>query len=542
MTLIADLRQYVVLLRKYALLWIVLLALVLRIGGPLSRSLWYDEAFAVLFAEKGLGPMLYGTLTPVSGGAADVHPLLYYLTLDGWMQVFGESPLAVRGLSVVFGVATIGVLYLLGRDLFDRRTGLVAALIASVAPFAIQYHTEVRMYSLLGLLLTAATWCAVRGWREPAPLLLSGPFRRWWQRWRWWVAFGVLAALAMYTQQLAAFYLAALGAYPLLARKRRPALGMLLGAVIAVILYLPWLIQLPGQVAKIGAYYWTSAPNLSRFVLTLYLFLVVNLDLPGNLGPLALVCAVFVFVFFVVQAIRALRQPRRADRPALALVFWLFAGPVVMAWLVSQVRPVYLERGLLPSALMLYLALGWLFARGGLPKPILLPIGVLAAIMFGSGFVTLASWTNLPNADYPAADARIAVGWQSGDRIIHQSKMSALPMIYYARDLPQRFIIDVPGSPEDTLAQPTQQSLGILGDACLEAAAGGANRLWFVYYDDLIRQAKQAGRSDVLAEFDWLDAHYTLRASKSFAGGLTVALYDTPDAVAQAAGSCPARS
>ena len=541
MMVIGYLRQLVVELRKHALLLILLLAAVMRLVA-FNRSLWYDEAFAVLFAEKGLGPMLYGTLTPVSGGAADIHPLLYYVILGGWMKVFGEDPYTVRLLSVIFGVATIGVIYLLGRDLFDRRTGLAAALIASVAPFAIQYHTEVRMYSLLGLLLSAATWCFVRGWREPAPLLLGGPLRRWGHRWRWWVAFGVLAGLAMYTQQLAAFYLAALGAFPFLARKRRPLLGALLGAAIAVILYLPWLIQLPGQMAKIGAYYWTSAPNAARFVLTVYLFLVVNLDLPGTLGPLALVCAVFVFVFLVVQTIRVLRAPRREDRRALALVFWLFAGPVVLAWLVSQIRPVYLERGLLPSALLLYLALGWLFARGGLPKPILLPIVILAVIMFGSGFVTLASWKNLPNADYPAAANWLEWETEAEDRIVHQNKMSALPMIYYARDLPQGFIIDVPGSPEDTLAVPTQEMLGILGDASREAPAGGAGRRGLVNYDGRISEAKAAGRSDVLAEFDWLDTHYTLRESKSFAGGLTVALYDTPDAVARAARVCPSGS
>ncbi len=522
---------------RSALPLILLLAAILRLLA-LARPLWYDEAFAVLFAEKGLGPMLYGTLTPVNGGAADIHPLLYYLTLDGWMKLFGESPAAVRALSVVFSVATVGVLYLLGRDLFDRRTGLAAALIVALAPFAIQYGTEARMYSLLGLLLSAATWCFVRGEREPAPALLAGRARRWWHRWRWWVGFGALAALAMNTQQLAAFYLLALGLIPLLRRKRRPALGVLLGAGVALILYLPWLTQLPGQVAKVGSYYWIAPPNVARFLLTLRQFLFVGLDVPLQIALATVAAALIIFLLLIIQAIMTFRRPRRADRPALAFTLWLFAAPVGLMWLVSQARPVYLERALFPSALMLYLALGWLFTRGGLPGPIARVVGVLALVIALVGCSLLATWHQFPNSDYPRAAALLWSGWEPDTVIVHQSKLSALPMIYYARDLPQHFLADAPGSPEDTLALPTQQTLGVRADACLQSAAYGAERVYFVVYGDLIRQAQQFGRADIKAALGWLNAHYRQENIAAFDGDLNVILYDTPDAVARAAHDC----
>src|SRR5688572_4753173 len=137
------------LLRRYPLPLILLLAFTLRLVNLSGRSLWYDEAFAVLFADKGLNAMLYGTLTPVAGGAADIHPLLYYVTLDGWMALFGSSPFAVRFWSVLLGVATVGVIYLIGRDLFSKRTGYAAAFITAIAPFHIQYSQEARMYALM---------------------------------------------------------------------------------------------------------------------------------------------------------------------------------------------------------------------------------------------------------------------------------------------------------------------------------------------------------------------------------------------------------
>ncbi|RMG87650.1 MAG: phospholipid carrier-dependent glycosyltransferase, partial [Chloroflexi bacterium] len=174
---------------RHPLLWILLLALALRLINITVRTLWYDEAFAVLFAEKGLSAMLYGTLTPVAGGASDIHPLLYYSTLHIWMSLFGQNPFAVRFWSVILGLFTIYLIYVVAGLLFDRRTALIAAFITAIAPFHVQYSQEVRMYSLLGLLLLAATYCFLRAW-------FSAPARR------WWVLFGVFAALAMYTQQL----------------------------------------------------------------------------------------------------------------------------------------------------------------------------------------------------------------------------------------------------------------------------------------------------------------------------------------------------
>src|SRR5437868_14363765 len=92
-------------MRRWLIL-VLLLAFGLRLLALSSRTLWYDEAFAVLFSEKGINAMLYGTLTPTGSAAADVHPLLYYTVLDGWMTLFGQSVAAVRLLSVIFGVAT----------------------------------------------------------------------------------------------------------------------------------------------------------------------------------------------------------------------------------------------------------------------------------------------------------------------------------------------------------------------------------------------------------------------------------------------------
>lgn len=499
----------------------------INLGG---RSLWYDEAFAVLFSASGLDGMLYGTLTPVAGGASDIHPLLYYGTLNLWMSVFGQSPASVRLWSVVLGVATVGLIAVLGRDLFDNRTGLAAALVTALAPFHVQYSQETRMYALLGLLLLAATVCFERGSRA---LSAGGGWRR---GLGWWGAFGVLAGLAMYTQQLAAFYLAALGMVPLLARRRDLVWRTLFGAAAAVLVYLPWLVNLPSQFEKVRSYYWLKPPNIAQPLLTARSFLVVNLDIPAPAAMIGFLGALFIALFLLVQIMVMLRR-RPSDRHPLLFSLWLAAAPPALMWLASQVQPVYLERALLPSALMLYLALGWLFTRGGLPRPVAVVIAAIGLGLVGIGLYYQYTWATFPNAPFQPAVAFIRQNLAPGDVVLHPNKLTALPMIYYDRDLPQRYLADRPGSPEDTLALPTQEALGLLADSCIQLV-GGAPRLWWVTFDFAERQYADAGRTEFAAALEWLRAHYRLAETRTF-NDLQVTLWVAEGAIPPPQ-ACPA--
>jgi 4-amino-4-deoxy-L-arabinose transferase-like glycosyltransferase len=524
--------------RWFPLFLILLLALSLRLVNLGGRSLWYDEAFAVLFSEKGLNAMLYGTLTPVAGGASDIHPLLYYSTLNIWMTAFGESAFAVRLWSVLLGVTTVAMMYLLAKELFGEKTALVSSLITAIAPFHIQYSQETRMYALLGLLLMVATWCFVKGWRsvehEDGVLgekgVNSAPsitFLRQ-QGFGWWLAFGLLAALAMYTQQLAAFYLAALGLIPVVRRRWVQFRWVIGAAAVAIIIYLPWLVNLPGQFQKVRSYYWIDKPSLGALLRTLFSFFVVNLDIPKEAFVPALIGAVFLAIFLIVQLGLFLRRRRsQPERTWLLLVVWLAVVPPALMWLVSQIQPVYLERSLLPSALMLYLVVGWTLTKSGIPKPIAWVLGAISLAVVFVGLYYQFTWATFPNSPFPAAAEYIRANLEEGDVIIHQNKLSALPMIYADRSLPQHFIGDTPGSPEDTLALPTQEALKIMADECIQSASRGSSRIWWVIFDFAEKQYADANRPEFQRAADWLNGHYTLVSTQKF-NDLDVILFADP--------------
>ena len=58
--------------------------------------------------------------------------------------------------------ALVPLLYVVARELYDRRAGLAAAALGAVAPFAVWYAQEARMYALFMLFALLAVWLQVR--------------------------------------------------------------------------------------------------------------------------------------------------------------------------------------------------------------------------------------------------------------------------------------------------------------------------------------------------------------------------------------------
>nr|WP_282594155.1 glycosyltransferase family 39 protein [Halorientalis brevis] len=81
--------------------------------------------------------------------AKQPHLPLYYVLLHGWTAVAGTSETALRAPSAVFGIISLPLIYLVGRHMFDRETGLVATVVLAVSPFHLYYAQETRMYSFL---------------------------------------------------------------------------------------------------------------------------------------------------------------------------------------------------------------------------------------------------------------------------------------------------------------------------------------------------------------------------------------------------------
>ena len=160
-----------------ALAAIVAVAAWLRLHLLGDHGLWVDEGFSVHFVH-----MRWGQFWRVAW-SREANMLLYYLLLRPWAH-FAVTEFQIRLLSVLFGLAGVGMIYVLGRDLFGRATGIIAAALLAIHAFHVYYSQEARSYSLTIFLLMFSAWLFARFVREPS------------RRNR--VAYVVTAALAFY--------------------------------------------------------------------------------------------------------------------------------------------------------------------------------------------------------------------------------------------------------------------------------------------------------------------------------------------------------
>jgi mannosyltransferase len=123
---------------------ICIIAIYLRFRGLSFQSYWFDELFSAYFSNPAHSFRQVVQLT-----ISDVHPPLFQLAMWWSYQLFGYTDWAGRLPSAIAGAATIPTIYLLGRDIFNSRTGLYAAALATPNYYLIYYAQEARSYALL---------------------------------------------------------------------------------------------------------------------------------------------------------------------------------------------------------------------------------------------------------------------------------------------------------------------------------------------------------------------------------------------------------
>lgn len=206
-----------------------------------SRPLWLDEALSVRIAS-----LPFAELTEAL--RHDGSPPFYYLLLNVWLRLAGDSPVGARSLSAVLGLLTIPAAWAFAREVSgSRQVAWVAALLLATSPFAIRYGSEARMYALVQLLVALGGWALTRLLR----------------RFSYGAAAGVAASagLLMLTHYWALYLLSAVGLGLVWRRQWRALAALLAGGV----LFLPWLPSFLFQLAHTGTP-WAPRPALVAMV------------------------------------------------------------------------------------------------------------------------------------------------------------------------------------------------------------------------------------------------------------------------------------
>jgi mannosyltransferase len=112
------------------------------------QSLWTDEIFSLMIADPTLAFRQFRGRV-----LADTHPPVYYMVLRWSSFAFGQSEIAARAPSVLFGVLTVCAAAILPGASLSRSYRVALPLLLAVSPGGVWYTREARSYALLLLLV-----------------------------------------------------------------------------------------------------------------------------------------------------------------------------------------------------------------------------------------------------------------------------------------------------------------------------------------------------------------------------------------------------
>lgn len=207
--------------------FILAAALILRLIN-LNQSLWLDEAINVVNSQKF---SFYDFLTVYSIG--DFHPPLYFAILWIWTRFFGTSEIIVRLPSILLGISTVWLIFLIGKQLFNKKTALIAALILTFNPLHIYYSQEARMYSLAAFSVAFSFWALINLIKNKKYFLLI---------------YGLSITLILYSDYLIYFAIVSQLVYILWCEKEKLA-SVINAMVIGGLIWSPWLLIFPKQLS-----------------------------------------------------------------------------------------------------------------------------------------------------------------------------------------------------------------------------------------------------------------------------------------------------
>src|SRR3990172_5210632 len=277
---------------------LLLLGICLTFIGLSTHSFNIDEIFSLYVSRNW--SIMTKTLWNV-----EANMWLYYLILHFW-QLLGVNEFIVRGLSAIFAVASIPVIYLIGKSLFDKKAALISVIFMIFNIFFVITAQLARGYSL-SLFLT----------------LLSMYFFIHFEKKRKYKLFYVISyILSVYAHFYALFIILSQVLIAILTKKLR----IYFVAFFSVVIFLTPIFLSPSF--RSHQVDWIERPTFRNLIGTSYVF-------SGDFPPLLIIYSL-LFFFITPFLIKNIKNTKY-----IITTTWLFT-PVITAFVFSLfVKPIF---------------------------------------------------------------------------------------------------------------------------------------------------------------------------------------------------------
>ncbi len=272
------------------------------------------------------------------------HPPLFFCGMHtwlGWLSPLGHEWVAkLRSLPALFGVGAIAAIYCVNRVAFSRTSGLMAAAVMAVSPFAVYLSQEARHYTLPMLLITLGLLGLMQ--------IQQDIFQRQKVRFLVWLGWAIINSISLYVHYFCVLaFLAQIATllllmyYPSTAKiylklQRQIWLSLILSISGVAISFVPWLMVMQSHFQRSETDWINSPVNIAPLYQTLISWVVMVIGLPVENQPLPIaVISGFLMLRFAIwlgwQIFKGLKLLWRTPTTHLATLTLLsFSGWVLL--------------------------------------------------------------------------------------------------------------------------------------------------------------------------------------------------------------------
>lgn len=334
---------------------VIIFGIIFILLPAFHSTIWFDESYSVAIAKHG-----FADIWKITGN--DVHPALYYWGLHLVYLLFGNSILAFR----LFSVLAIIILGILGythiRKDFGEKTGILFSFLTYFLPIMCTYASEIRMYSWSCLIVTLM---AIYGYRFYKNAKSGEKIQK-----KNLILFGIFSICSCYLHYYALVTASLINLILLIfliknivlkdkgdnkllkqyefSNKKKALIAFILVAVIQVILYVPWLIYLLGQLEHVGGGFWIKVGLVNTTVEVLSFQFRRQLDTDFTVDfhtILSFVAALLMYIYIGIRIYKA-KKENKEIKPAI-LAIGVYIGVILLILLVSIKMPILYSRYLL---------------------------------------------------------------------------------------------------------------------------------------------------------------------------------------------------
>ena len=339
--------------KNYLLILIIILGTFLRFYGLSFESFWLDETATAVAVrdytslEIIKNSVLTGNVRPEYYIIETINDLPFYFTsLDLWSELFGVSEFSLRFFSAIFGTLSIFMIFLVAKELTNRKVALLSTLIFSLSMTNIQFSQEARVYSFLTFIALSSIYFLIRSLKTGKLVYLS--------------VYAILNIIGLNSHFVFIFFVFFQGLYILLMFKFYPkyAKRVLIALFIVGLFYLPWIPRLLEQNASAGTGTYLGKPSFTTLVkvwvgFNTWIYPSMNLKeninskdfLNFSIYDWVLISSIILLVtiisiFFVIGITKKLfkNQPFIEKKWMILLILW-FLIPFLSELILSIIHP-----------------------------------------------------------------------------------------------------------------------------------------------------------------------------------------------------------